>query len=252
MWHGQRIAVVVPAFNEAQWIESTLRGIPEFVDRIYVVDDASTDDTSERALALGESRVVVVRHRCNRGVGAAIVTGYLRGLGEDMDVLCVMAGDGQMDPSELPTLLRASQSAEYVKGNRFLHPDTRRMPKLRRLGSRFLSWLTRRTTGLQVDDCQCGYTALRSEIAARLPLAELWPRYGYPNDLLALLAAEGAGVCEVAVAPVYRGENSGLHAGHVASIGFRILGRAWAAPARSKTECGSVVWRSVAARFLNR
>lgn len=99
------------------------------------------------------------------------------------------------------------------------------MPLFRRLGSGALSWLTRRTTGLDVDDCQCGYTAIRASALTRLPLAELWPRYGYPNDLLALIAGAGLCVKDVSVTPVYGAESSGLHPGHVLSIAVRILRR---------------------------
>lgn len=225
MWKGQRIGVVVPAYNEGLRIADTLKSIPEFVDRIFLVDDASDDNTSSAAKAAAQPRLVRIRHASNRGVGAAIVSGYERAIREHLDVVCVMAGDGQMEPADLTRLLEATSHSDYVKGNRFLHAQQRHMPLARRWGSRYLSWLTRLTTGLAVDDCQCGYTALRVESAARLPLGELWPRYGYPNDLLALLGATGALVSEVPVAPRYRGEASGLHAGHVFSISARIVAR---------------------------
>jgi len=228
MRHGQRIGVVVPAYNEARLIVSTLRTVPDYVDRIYVVDDGSTDDTARRARSLGSPRIVVMRQASNRGVGAAIVSGYARGVREGLDVLAVMAGDGQMAPGDLDALIEALAEADYVKGNRLAHPLRAHMPFERQMGSRFLSWLTRLTTGLSVQDCQCGYTAIRAGAAGELPLAELWPRYGYPNDLLALLSARGYSVAEVAVAPVYGSEASGLHAGHVFSISYRILARFWA------------------------
>jgi glycosyltransferase involved in cell wall biosynthesis len=227
MWHSQRVGVVVPAFNEALRIRATLARIPSFVDRIYIVDDGSADDTLQQAAAFESAKLVRIRHHKNSGVGAAIVSGYQRAIRDQLDVVAVMAGDGQMAPEDLEGLLLACQSADYVKGNRFTHPERRRMPILRRTGSSFLSWLTRFTTRLAVDDCQCGYTVLRVATAARLPLAELWPRYGYPNDLLALLAAEGARVGEVPVQPVYQGEASGLHVGHLFSIASRILRRGW-------------------------
>jgi glycosyltransferase involved in cell wall biosynthesis len=226
MWQGRRIGVVVPAFNEGRLLLQTLATMPAYVDRIYVVDDASHDDTWGLALAFGSPRVVRVRHTHNRGVGAAIVTGYTRGMLEEMDVLCVMAGDGQMDPRDLPGLLAGLNTADYAKGNRFRHPLVKRMPLARRLGSSALSWLTRETTGLDVDDCQCGFTAIRASALAQLPLDELWPRYGYPNDLLALIAAARLEVRDIPVTPVYGEEASGLHAGHVLSIALRILQRA--------------------------
>ena len=104
MLEGKSVAVVVPAHNEEALIEATLQGIPGFVDRVFVVDDGSSDRTGERATSFGDRRVEVLRHERNRGVGAAIVTGYRRALAERVDATAVMAGDNQMDPDELESL----------------------------------------------------------------------------------------------------------------------------------------------------
>lgn len=227
MWQQRKIAVIVPAFREAKWIGRVLAGLPAWIDAVWVVDDGSDDATEAAANASGDPRVRVLRHAQNRGVGAAIVTGYRAALEDGQDVFVVMAGDNQMDPNDLAALVTpiTSGDADYVKGNRFVHARVRDMPLLRRLGGRLLSFATRCATGLAVSDCQCGYTALAAETAARLPLAELWPRYGYPNDLLGLLSAHGARVREVAVRPVYADERSGMTALHVPSILLLILRR---------------------------
>lgn len=227
MWNQLRVAVVIPAFNEEERLGATLNGIPPWVDVVVVVDDASRDGTSDVVTELADARVVLLRHPHNQGVGAAIRSGYLHGVEHGADVLVVMAADNQMSPDDLPALLEPLRNGEwdYVKGNRFLHPLCGQMPPLRRLGSRFLSALTRLTTDYDVDDCQCGYTAITAAMVRALPLEELWPRYGYPNDLLALLSRRGARVTEVAVRPVYAGEHSGLHPGHVVSIASRVLKR---------------------------
>src|ERR1700710_1279119 len=98
MLDGKTVSVVVPAHNEEGLIGPTLAGIPAFVDRIYVIDDASADATAERAAAVTDPRVELIRHERNQGVGAAIVTGYKAALRDRMGVTCVMAGDNQMDP----------------------------------------------------------------------------------------------------------------------------------------------------------
>src|SRR6266540_1793376 len=102
MYRSLRVAVVIPAFNEEAAIAQAIRSVPSFVDDVIVVDDASHDDTSLQAARAASDRVTVVRHEANRGVGAAIVTGYRRALALGADVAAVMAGDGQMDPADLP------------------------------------------------------------------------------------------------------------------------------------------------------
>jgi glycosyltransferase involved in cell wall biosynthesis len=220
MWRESRIHVIVPAWSEARLIEKTLAGIPDFVDRVVVVDDASPDETAERVRAFASKRVQLVVHGENLGVGAAIATGYRAALAAGADVMAVMAGDAQMDPADLERVIApvVEGRADYVKGNRFRHAERRAMPLARRLGGGFLSSLTRLATGLPIDDSQCGYTALSARAARQLPLEALWPRYGYPNDLLVLLAERGLEVAEVPVRPVYRDETSGVRAWHVLTI----------------------------------
>ncbi len=101
MFRGHRIAVVVPAFNEAGKIARTIRSIPGFVDHVLVVDDASADDTARRATRTRRRGMEVIRHARNQGVGAAIASGYARALALGADVTAVMAGDSQMDPADL-------------------------------------------------------------------------------------------------------------------------------------------------------
>jgi glycosyltransferase involved in cell wall biosynthesis len=100
---GKSVGVVVPAYEEEQLLESTLGGIPEFVDRIYVVDDGSPDGTVEcaRAAANGDPRIAVIARQRNGGVGAAVVTGYRQALEDGVDVAVVMNADNQMDPEDL-------------------------------------------------------------------------------------------------------------------------------------------------------
>ncbi len=227
MIEGCRIAVVVPAYREERLIRTTLRGIPTWVDVIVVVDDGSDDGTCAAVREAGDPRVVLLVHGSNRGVGAAIATGYARALSLGADILVVMGGDAQMDPADLPNLLApiVAGEADYVKGNRFVHAEVRNMPAMRRLAGRCLAALTRATTGLDIDDSQCGYTALAAQAALRLPLETLWPRYGYPNDLLALLASRGLRVREVAVRPVYGQEVSGVRPWHAAVVAWVIVQR---------------------------
>ncbi len=220
MWQSAKVAVVVPCFREARLIRRTLSGIPAFVDLIVVVDDASDDGTADMVRGTTDCRVQLVTHETNRGVGAAIVSGYRAALAARCDVLAVMAGDAQMAPEDLAAVIApvALGRASYVKGNRFQHARRSDMPLARRFAGRLLALATRLATGLSVNDCQCGYTAISHAAVRCLPLDDLWPRFGYPNDLLGMLAARGLRVWEVAVRPVYADERSGVRAWHALSI----------------------------------
>jgi len=249
MYRGLAIAVVIPAFNERRAIEGTVATVPAFVDRVIVVDDASTDDTAPRAEAAAARRadpasVEVIRHLQNRGVGGAIATGYRRALALGADVAVVMAGDGQMDPHDLPALLDpiADGAADYVKGNRFLHPAIwSTMPAARIVGNALLSAATRVTSGYRhVFDSQCGYTAIRRAALERIALGELFPRYGYPNDLLSRLSVAEMRVVDVPVRPIYGAHwKSGIHLGTALHPIPWVLLRSWgsrlAARARKRT-----------------
>lgn len=210
MYRGLRVAVVIPAHNEEALLPTTLAGLPAFVDQVIVVDDASTDRTAQVAR---HPLLELVQHPVNQGVGGAIVTGYRRALAAGVDVAVVVGADAQMDPTEMPRLLDpiVAGTADYVKGDRLGHPELRqRMPAVRRFGNRVLSRLTRWSSGYAVRDSQCGYTALAAPALGRLPLDDLYPRYGFPNDLLAKLAEIDARVIDRPVTPIYGDEQSGI------------------------------------------
>jgi len=256
MFRGRVVAVVIPARNEADKIAATIRSVPGFVDHVVVVDDGSGDATAavarraaRRASARGRghaARVEVVVHERNRGVGAAIATGYARALALGAHATAVMAGDGQMDPADLPRLLApvVGGQADYAKGNRFAWPGGwRMMPPVRMFGGAALSWLTGLASGYRhIGDSQCGYTvASRHALLAIGP--DLFARYGYPNDLLARLAAARVRVVDVPVRPVYGpGWRSGLHPLRVAPPIAWLLLRAFGRRLRARWRgAGAVV-----------
>jgi glycosyltransferase involved in cell wall biosynthesis len=225
---GARIAVVVPARDEARFVGRVIASLPRFVDYVVVVDDASTDDTAAEARAAhGPAALWLVRHSRSRGVGGAIAAGYREALALGADVIAVMAGDAQMDPADLAAVVDpvVRGEADYVKGDRLRHRDRSAMPLARRAGTAALARLTSWAIGVRVHDSQCGYTAISRQALERIDLASLWPRYGYPNDLLAHLVGAGLRIVEVPVAPVYRDEKSGLRPWHLVTIAF-LIGRA--------------------------
>jgi hypothetical protein len=223
-----RLAVVIPAYCEEERIGETIRRVPDFIDHVIVIDDASEDRTSTEALATHDDRLVLVQHKTNQGVGAAISSGYAKALELGADIAIVMAGDGQMDPDDLPALIApiVQGEADYVKGDRLRHPAVwRDMPLHRLVGTATLAWATKHATGLAaLSDSQCGYTAIGANAMACLLREGMWARYGYPNDLLGTLARHDYRIREVPVRPVYRGEKSGLRAWHLFTIGY-VVGR---------------------------
>jgi glycosyltransferase involved in cell wall biosynthesis len=217
---GRSVAVVVPAHDEEGLVATTLSGIPAFVDRIYVVDDASEDATSERAEDVGDARVEVIRHDRNEGVGAAIVTGYRRALEDAIDVTCVMAADNQMDPADLEAIAGpvARGEVDYAKANRLVTGEAWRLiPRTRYLGNAALSFLTKIASGYwHVADSQAGFTAIALTTLRSLDLGRVYRRYGFPNDMLVHLNVVNARVRDIPSRPVYGiGERSGIRYRHV-------------------------------------
>ena len=220
MLEEKRVAVVVPAHDEEGLIGATLATIPEFVDRVYVVDDFSQDETAMRAQEAGDPRVEVISHGQNEGVGAAIVTGYKRALAEGVDVVAVMAADGQMDPADLEQIAGAVARGEvdYAKANRlFTGQAWQLMPRHRYLGNAVLSMLTKIASGYwHVADSQSGYTAISRELLERLDLDRLYRRYGFPNDMLVHLNVWNARVRDLPSRPIYgQGERSEIRLSRV-------------------------------------
>lgn len=230
MLEGSRVVVIVPAFHEEKRVGRVIETMPAFVDHIVVVDDGSADRTGMAALEVGDERVHLEQHTRRMGVGAALTTGYrfaLRLTNAATDALCVMAGDGQMHPDDLESLALpiVLGDADYVKGDRFGDPDVKRSMGLARwAGGQVFTRLTSAAIGQRISDSQCGYTALARGAAARIDWDNLWPSFGYPNDLLGQLKARKLRVREVPVRPI-PGDDSKLRLHHIPPI-FYLIARA--------------------------
>lgn len=217
MYKNQSICIIVPAFNEATQIRKVIEDIPNFVDGILVIDDASTDDTS-RIVKLCQKKndgLYLIRHSENQGCGGAMITGYLWAKQMDFDVVVRMDGDGQMNPADLIRLISPVVDGEcdYAKGNRFFSGKAFDvMPKLRFFGTAFLSLLTKIVSGYwQISDFQSGFTAMNKKALQTIDWTKMYKGYGQPNDQLILLNIDDFVVKDVPVEPVYNvGEKSGI------------------------------------------
>jgi glycosyltransferase involved in cell wall biosynthesis len=209
------IHVVVPAYNEEVHVGAVLASVPDYVDRVVVVDDCSTDGTGPVVQACTDRRVVLLRTPRNVGVGGAMVVGYRWALDHGADIVVKMDGDGQMPAEALPALLDAlvEQGADYAKGNRFLQRElvATRMPAERIVGNVVLTFLTKLASGYwNVFDPQNGYTAVRASALRVLPLDRLHPGYFFENDMLVCLNVHDYRVVDVPMPPVYNEERSHL------------------------------------------
>lgn len=213
MYKQKKIGVIIPAFNEEELILETLRGIPAFVDRIFVVNDASTDSTLRliETHSQKDDRVLIINHKENMGLGQSLIDGYVASRQSDVAITGVMAGDNQMHPDDLPDLLDPIIEADfdYVKGNRLLHRDVDSMPKHRFFGNAVLTILTKFATGYYaLMDPQCGYTAIRNKALKAIPIEAMSKGYGYNADILCMLNILRFRVTDVEVRPVYDREKS--------------------------------------------
>jgi len=217
MYKGKRVAVVVPAYNEERFIADVIKGIPEYVDRIYVVNDASTDNTAQIAegLAKNNPRVTVKTLEKNTGVGGAITAGHRLALEENMDAVAIMAGDNQMLPEYLPAFLEPviNGVADYAKGNRMsCKQHYYGMPRFRRFGTNLLTFLTRISSGYwHINDPQNGYTVINNSALSKIPLNRVYKGYAFENDMLVRLNIIGARVVDVPHPAIYNGQNSKIN-----------------------------------------
>ena len=216
MYKDHSISVVVPAYNEEGLIDETLSGIPDFVDRIYAIDDGSIDNTCEeiQGCCIKDPRIQLIKHDSNHGVGAAIISGYKKSLEDGIDISVVMAGDNQMDGVRMPLLLDpiVDGRADYTKGNRLMSEDYRKgMSRWRYSGNAILTLLTKIASGYwQIIDPQNGYTAISKEALGTIELDKVFTYYGYCNDILVKLNIFGFKVLDVQIPARYGNEKSSI------------------------------------------
>jgi glycosyltransferase involved in cell wall biosynthesis len=226
MYKNRRIAVVIPAYNEARHVGAVLRSLPDFVDHVLPVDDCSSDETAEVIRSTGDARVVPLSTPANSGVGGATLVGYARALELGSDVLVKMDGDGQMSAEHLPPLLDAlvEQGYDYAKGNRFMAgASVKGMPRHRLFGNVVLTFANKAASGYwHIFDPQNGYTAITAEALRRLDFGSINRRYFFENDMLIGLNLSNARVRDVAIPARYGDEQSKLNPLH-AGVKFPLL-----------------------------
>ena len=214
MYRDKTISLVIPAHNEERLIRPTLEGIPDLVDKVYVIDDVSTDNMGavvEDYMKV-DDRVQLIRHKVNTGPGGSIITGYKKSLEEGYDVAVVVGGDNQMPLDQITRFLDplVDNQADYTKGNRFMvrHLALREvpkvMPKSRLFGNMLISATTKIASGYyKIADVVDGYTAINREALELVDWDRAWKGYGYPMDFLIRLNAYNLRVNDIPRRAIY-------------------------------------------------
>jgi glycosyltransferase involved in cell wall biosynthesis len=204
-----KVIVAVPCLNEEQFIGDIVARARRYVDTVIVIDDGSTDNTSEAAQAAGAE---VIRHERRQGAGAATRSAFETAKTHDADVLITLDGDGQHNPDEIPQVLAPvlSGEADLVIGSRFLQSTQRtNIRRYRRFGIDIITWLYNLGSKKKVSDSQSCFRAYSRRLLESIKIAE----NGFSFSVEVLIQARGKGfaIREVPVSCIYHSQGSSLN-----------------------------------------
>lgn len=201
-----RLCVIIPTFNESKAIGRVVGQIKEQRLDVLVIDDGSYDDTFGIAAKNG---AVVLRNEKNQGKGASLIRGFDYARQNGFDAVVTMDGDGQHLPEDIPLFLRAAQEspAGMVVGNRMTR--TSKMPYIRVLTNRFMSWLISLVAGQKIPDSQCGFRLIKKELLDKMQLKTA--KYEIESEMLIKASRLGFKIVAVPVKTVYAGERSHIN-----------------------------------------
>ena len=210
-----KIAVIIPSYRVKDFILNVINSIDDDVDYIYVIDDACPENSGDFVNEnTQDSRIKVIKHKKNLGVGAAMITGYRAAIADGAHILVKIDGDGQMDPKLLSHFILPiiHGHTDYCKGNRFYNLSSiTKMPKIRIFGNAILSFLSKFSSGYwQIFDPTNGYTAIHADIVAKLDLDNIHQRYFFESDMLFHLGMIRAKIIDIPMDATYNDEQSNL------------------------------------------
>lgn len=210
-----KVAVVIPCYRVRDKIVDVVDSVLSVVDFVIAVDDCCPEKSGEFLRSVHtESKITIVFHKQNQGVGGAMITGFKTALDLGADIVVKMDGDGQMEARHLPRLIAplVARKADFAKGNRFYDLRAlRQMPLVRRLGNFGLTLLSKAASGFwHLSDPTNGYFALRANALRLLNFHLLAPRYFFEISLLIQLNVIRAIALDVPIPAKYADENSSL------------------------------------------
>ena len=210
-----KIAVVIPAYKVKEFIKNLVLSLPPSIDLIIIVDDKCPESSGQEAERINDSRISVIKHERNMGVGGAVISGYKKALEAGCDIVVKIDGDGQMDPRYIPALIAPliNDDADFTKGNRFIDfKALKTMPKIRLFGNSILSFLLKIASGYwHIFDPTNGYTAIHRSVLEKLDLNKISRRYFFESDMLIHLNIINAVVWDVSIPAKYGNEISSLN-----------------------------------------
>jgi len=213
LYNNKKIGVVVPTYKVSKHIVKVVTNLPNFIDSIIVVDDACPQKSSR--LVKDIDKVFIINHKKNRGVGAAVISGYKKALALNIDIVIKIDGDDQMNPKYIKNLIQPllENGADYSKGNRFVNfKKLKEMPKIRLLGNSILSFFIKAASGYwNIIDPTNGYTSIKRQMLSNLDLDNISERYFFESDMLINLNIENASVFDVNIPAKYGDEESSLN-----------------------------------------
>jgi Glycosyltransferases involved in cell wall biogenesis len=199
-------AVIIPCLNEARTIGALVQSVRAQLPTVIVVDDGSSDATSQTAKAAG---AVVVQNESPRGKGAALQQGWTLARTRGFEWVLTMDGDGQHSPADIPALLDCAgrTDADLVIGNRMHAPE--KMPFVRRVVNRWMSRRISRRIGMNLPDSQSGFRLIRLSAIAQTPLSS--NHFEIESELLLKFARAGRCIEFVPIQVIYKSEQSKIH-----------------------------------------
>lgn len=200
-----KIIAVIPCFNEKDFIGDIVTRARIYADKVIVIDDGSTDNTSEVAKAAGAE---VIRHEKRQGAGAATRSAFEAAKKCDADVLVTLDGDGQHNPDEIPRVLAPvlNNEADLVIGSRFFQQNSKKVPKYRKFGIDIITWLYNLGSKKRVSDSQSCFRAYSRESLEAVTITE--NGFSFSVEVLIQARKKGFVITEVPASCVYHSQGS--------------------------------------------
>jgi dolichol-phosphate mannosyltransferase len=209
------VAIVIPCYRVGRDVLKVIQKIDSGINQIYVIDDScplSTGNIVEENCE--DSRIRVIRHLTNQGVGAAVKSGYSEALKNNASIIVKLDGDGQMNPAEISRLINPIilGQADYAKGNRFFSREVwTSMPIIRLVGNVALTFISKISSGYWgIADPNNGFTAISAEALLKLDLSKISDSYFFESDMIFNLGLLNAKIADVSIPAIYLDEESSL------------------------------------------